>query len=139
RALRRSGNPADPAAAEIRSGRPDRSRSGWQTRSGASRMGSARIAWRGDRGKVRNGDVISGLDAASNPALADPAVKVFHAGTKLDGNGNIVTAGGRVLTVCALGDNLQQARDRAYAAAERIRFDGAFHRRDIGHRALIRG
>ena len=41
-----------------------------------------------------------------------------------------------VLTVCALGDDLKQASDRAYAAAARIRFDGAFYRRDIGHRAL---
>ena len=66
-------------------------------------------------------------------------MKVFHAGTKLDANGNVVTAGGRVLTVCALGDNLRQARDRAYAAAERIRFEGSFFRRDIGHRALRKG
>jgi phosphoribosylamine--glycine ligase len=116
-------------------GKLDRAQAEWDPRAS---LGVA-IAASGYPGKVRNGDVISGLDAASNPLLADPAVKVFHAGTKLDGNGNIVTAGGRVLTVCALGDNLQQARDRAYAAAERIRFDGAFHRRDIGHRALIRG
>jgi phosphoribosylamine--glycine ligase len=40
--------------------------------------------------------------------------------------------------VCALGDDLSQARDRAYAAVDRIHFDGAFHRRDIGHRALTR-
>jgi phosphoribosylamine--glycine ligase len=50
----------------------------------------------------------------------------------------VVTAGGRVLTACALGDDLAQARDRAYAAARAIGFDGAFFRRDIGHRALAR-
>ncbi|MER3546891.1 MAG: phosphoribosylamine--glycine ligase, partial [Rhodanobacteraceae bacterium] len=94
------------------------------------------IAAGGYPGKVKTGDTVSGLDAAGNPALADPAVKVFHAGAKLEANGKVVTAGGRVLTVCALGDDLQQARDRAYAAAERIRFDGAFYRRDIGYRAL---
>ncbi|HEX5352581.1 MAG TPA: phosphoribosylamine--glycine ligase [Rhodanobacteraceae bacterium] len=84
-------------------------------------------------GKPKTGDVISGLDADFGSD-----VKVFHAGTKLDADGNVVTAGGRVLCVSALGDNLAQARDRAYVAAERIHFDGAFFRRDIGHRALVR-
>ncbi len=92
------------------------------------------IAANGYPGKVKTGDAISGLDADF-----DRDVKVFHAGTRLDADGNLVTAGGRVLTVCALGENLKQARDRAYAATERIRFDGAFYRRDIGHRALTRG
>jgi len=92
------------------------------------------IAAAGYPGKVKSGDVVSGLDAEFGRD-----VKVFHAGTKLDANGNFITAGGRVLTVCALGDDLKQARDRAYAAAERIRFDGAFYRLDIGHLALIRG
>jgi phosphoribosylamine--glycine ligase len=95
------------------------------------------IAAGGYPGKVRGGDVISGLDAKA--ASGDRNVKVFHAGTKLDANGNVVTAGGRVLTACAVGDDLTQARDRAYAAARAIRFDGAFFRRDIGHRALARG
>jgi phosphoribosylamine--glycine ligase len=95
------------------------------------------IAAGGYPGKVRGGDVISGLDTKA--ASGDRNVKVFHAGTKLDANGNVVTAGGRVLTACAVGDDLTQARDRAYAAARAIRFDGAFFRRDIGHRALARG
>jgi phosphoribosylamine--glycine ligase len=51
----------------------------------------------------------------------------------------VVTAGGRVLTVCALGEDLATARDRAYETAEAIRFEGRFYRRDIGHRALRRG
>jgi len=91
------------------------------------------IAADGYPGKVKTGDVVSGLDADFG---AD--AKVFQAGTKLDHDGNVVTAGGRVLCVCALGDDLPQARDRAYAAVEHIHFDGAFHRRDIGHRALAR-
>ena len=91
------------------------------------------IAADGYPGKVKTGDVVSGLDADFG---AD--AKVFQAGTKLDHDGNVVTAGGRVLCVCALGDDLPQARERAYGAVERLHFDGAFYRRDIGHRALAR-
>jgi len=91
------------------------------------------IAAAGYPGKVESGKAISGLDAAFGTD-----VKVFHAGTRLDANGSVITAGGRVLCVCATGDGLSQARDRAYAAAYRIHFDGAFFRRDIGHRALAR-
>jgi len=88
------------------------------------------IAAHGYPGKVRNGDAISGLD----DAVGD-GVKVFHAGTREE-DGNIVSAGGRVLTVCAIGDDLGVARERAYDAARRIRLDGSFYRRDIAHRAL---
>ena len=91
------------------------------------------IAAHGYPGKVKSGDVISGLDADFGVDA-----KVFQAGTKLDHDGNVVTAGGRVLCVCALGDDLPQARERAYGAVERLHFDGAFYRRDIGHRALAR-
>jgi phosphoribosylamine--glycine ligase len=91
------------------------------------------IAARGYPANPSKGDVVSGLAADSGGD-----VKVFHAGTKLDVGGDVVTSGGRVLTVCALGDALSQARDRAYAAANRIHFDGAFFRRDIGHHALTR-
>ncbi|HJP99555.1 MAG TPA: phosphoribosylamine--glycine ligase [Rhodanobacteraceae bacterium] len=79
----------------------------------------------------RTGDAVSGAEAAFGRD-----VKVFQAGTKLDADGNVITAGGRVLTVCALGEDLLQARECAYAAVDRIHFDGAFCRRDIGHRAL---
>ncbi|MEO6799803.1 MAG: phosphoribosylamine--glycine ligase [Rhodanobacter sp.] len=82
---------------------------------------------------TRRGDVISGLDAA----VAED-VKVFHAGTALDSRGQVVTAGGRVLTVCALGTDIAQARERAYAAVDQLRYEGAFCRRDIAHRALRR-
>lgn len=84
-------------------------------------------------GRVRMGDVVEGLDAPM-----DAEVKVFHAGTRLDGQGRTVTAGGRVLTVCALGGDLAAARESAYAAIGRIRYDGAFCRRDIAHLALRR-
>jgi phosphoribosylamine---glycine ligase len=77
----------------------------------------------------RKGDRIEGL-----PAPAEDC-RVFHAGTRLEG-GALVTSGGRVLCVTALGDNLRAARSRAYAAVERIRFDGMQYRKDIGHRAL---
>ncbi|HEX5304674.1 MAG TPA: phosphoribosylamine--glycine ligase, partial [Dyella sp.] len=84
-------------------------------------------------GKVRSGDPITGLDAP-----AAPDTKVFHAGTTLDGAGQVMTAGGRVLTVCALGRDIAQARERAYAAVAGIAWPGAFCRRDIAHRALHR-
>ena len=91
------------------------------------------MAAKGYPGKVRSGDTISGLDE-----ISDPAVRVFHSGTRLV-DGKAVTAGGRVLTVCALGHDFAAARASAYAAIEKVRFEGAFHRRDIGHRALNRG
>lgn len=91
------------------------------------------VAADGYPGKVRSGDAIDGLDSA---AAAD--TKVFHAGTALDADGRVVTAGGRVLTVCALGADLGATREAAYARIAGVRFDGAFCRRDIGHRALRR-
>ncbi len=79
----------------------------------------------------RAGDAITGLPAPQ----AD--CRVFHAGTALSGD-TVVTAGGRVLCVTALGDNIRAAQRRAYEAVERIRFAGAQFRRDIGHRAAGR-
>jgi phosphoribosylamine--glycine ligase len=60
-----------------------------------------------------------------------PDVRLYHAGTGRDAAGTIRTAGGRVLAVTALGDDLAVARSRAYAAAELIHFDGLHYRRDI--------
>jgi phosphoribosylamine--glycine ligase len=77
----------------------------------------------------RKGDRIEGLPAAA------PDCRVFHAGTRLDGDA-LVTNGGRVMCVTALGDSLRIARTRAYDVIERIRFDGMQFRRDIGHRGL---
>ncbi len=64
-----------------------------------------------------------------------PGVTVFHAGTALDGQ-TLVTAGGRVLGVTAIGDTLTQSRDRAYEAIGKIHFDRMHYRKDIGHQAL---
>lgn len=85
-------------------------------------------------GDYENGKVITGIEAAEKAGGGD--VKVFHAGTKLDRQGNVMTAGGRVLNVCALGDDLAEARAKANAACERIEFEGGFFRRDIGHRVM---
>lgn len=79
------------------------------------------------------GKVITGLAEAD----AQENTVVFHAGTK-NAAGSIVTAGGRVLGVTAVDDNIRAARDRAYAAVENIKFDGAFYRKDIAWRALKR-
>jgi phosphoribosylamine--glycine ligase len=75
----------------------------------------------------KTGDVIEGLDGDSDTAF------VCHAGTKHE-NGDIVTAGGRVLTVVGLGATVRDARDRAYARVAAIRWRGEHHRTDIGHR-----
>jgi phosphoribosylamine--glycine ligase len=74
------------------------------------------------------GDLIEGVGDAD--ALED--VQVLHAGTARDTGGRLVTAGGRVLAVTALGRDLDEARERAYGGVAHIRFDGAQHRTDIG-------
>ena len=84
-------------------------------------------------GAYETGRAITGVEAAAGL----PGVNVFHAGTALAG-GALVTAGGRVLGVQALGADVAAAIRTAYAAVERIRFDGAHYRRDIGHHALRR-
>jgi phosphoribosylamine--glycine ligase len=83
-------------------------------------------------GDYAKGKVISGLDAAAKL----PGVTVFHAGTKAGAGGGIVTDGGRVLGVTALGDGIEGAVKRAYEAVAQIRFDGMQYRRDIAARAL---
>jgi phosphoribosylamine--glycine ligase len=77
----------------------------------------------------RKGDAITGLGKAAEDC------RVFHAGTKLEGK-RVLTNGGRVLCVTALGDSLKMARARAYEVADGIKFEGLQYRRDIGHRAL---
>jgi phosphoribosylamine--glycine ligase len=77
----------------------------------------------------KKGDVVTGLPAP------DEDFRVFHAGTALK-DGAIVTSGGRVLCVTALGDSIKMAKQRAYEVAAGIRFDGMHYRRDIGLRAL---
>jgi phosphoribosylamine--glycine ligase len=83
----------------------------------------------------RKGDAITGLDAVT-PAR-HPDVVVFHAGTMLEGNA-VVTSGGRVLCVTALGDSVRMAQKAAYAAVVELAFDGMQYRSDIGYRAIAR-
>ena len=78
------------------------------------------------------GEAVSGLDAV--PASA----KVFHAGTALGNDGTIVTAGGRVLCVCALGETVSAAQRAAYAGVAAVTWGNEFHRTDIGWRAIAR-
>jgi phosphoribosylamine--glycine ligase len=84
------------------------------------------LASAGYPGKYETGKVISGLDEAAKLK----GVQVFHAGTKIAGN-EVVTSGGRVLAVTALGSTIAAARERAYEAVGRIRFEGCHYRRDI--------
>lgn len=79
----------------------------------------------------RKGEVIAGLDDAAELA------HVFHAGTALSGD-DVVTSGGRVLCVVALGDSVGEAQATAYAAVDRIRWQDEYHRGDIGYRAVAR-
>lgn len=92
------------------------------------------LASGGYPGNYPKGKVITGLAEAAK--LKD--VKVFHAGTKREKD-LVVTDGGRVLAVTALGDTLSEAKRNAYEAVGRIHFQGAFYRKDIGDKALLRG
>ncbi|MEM6640673.1 MAG: phosphoribosylamine--glycine ligase [Pseudomonadota bacterium] len=80
----------------------------------------------------KKGQVISGLDAVPG----DDAQQVFHAGTSQDDQGQTVTSGGRVLCVTALGATIKEAQEKAYQMVDKIEFDGAHCRRDIGFRAI---
>ena len=91
------------------------------------------MASKGYPGSYEKGHVITGLDEAA----AMPGITIFHAGTARQGN-DIVAVGGRVLNITATGRDVAQARERAYAAAAKIHWDGAFSRSDIGWRALTR-
>ena len=102
-----------------------------------------RLRWSGDHAVVvvvasagypespRTGDPITGLDAAAEV----PGVVVLHAGTRLDEEGSLVSAGGRVLDVVAMGASLAKARKAAYDAVGVIELDGSHHRSDIALRA----
>ena len=81
----------------------------------------------------RKGDVIEGL-----PAVDETACKVFHAGTTASGDA-VLTSGGRVLCVCALGDTIAAAQQQAYACAGRIHWRDVYYRTDIGYRAITHG
>jgi phosphoribosylamine--glycine ligase len=89
------------------------------------------LASKGYPGSYQKGDTIQGLDAFKN---SDDVV-VFHAGTSFN-NGKVVTSGGRVLGVTALGDDIKSAQVNAYKAIEKINFDGMQFRKDIGNKAI---
>lgn len=109
-------------------GRLDAASANWDTRCAIGVV----LAAGGYPGDYAKGAIISGLDAEQ----ADN-IKVFHAGTRLEGD-DVVTSGGRVLCVTALGDNIAAAQADCYAAADKITWDGVTLRRDIGWRAIAR-
>ena len=109
-------------------GRLDQVSAQWERRAALGVV----LAAAGYPGRVRSGDPVDGADAP-----LPEGCKVFHAGTRLEA-GRAVTAGGRVLTVCALGESVAHAAERAYALLGGIRVEGGFYRRDIGHRAIER-
>jgi len=80
----------------------------------------------------RLGDPINSWDVPDVPGT-----KVFHAGTRVEGD-HVVTSGGRVLCVCALGEDIADAQRRAYEEVSGISWPGEFHRHDIGWRAIAR-
>ena len=90
------------------------------------------MASQGYPGAYQAGKPMYGLEDAD----ALPEVTVYHAGTRMREDGGLSTAGGRVLCVTALGADFQAARDRAYQAVSRIRWEGVYYRTDIGHRIL---
>ena len=83
-------------------------------------------------GEYQKGLPITGIEIAEQ----DPDVTVFHAGTRLDKSGGLVTSGGRVLNVCAMGRDLKESQQKANDACEKIQFEGAYYRRDIGYRVM---
>ncbi len=90
------------------------------------------VASRGYPGAYTKGFPIHGLETARGKE----DVIIFHAGTAWNAEKQIVTAGGRVLAVTALGENLRAAHDRVYQTLSQIHFEGSFYRRDIGHKVI---
>ena len=90
------------------------------------------LASRGYPASASKGEIITGLDIS-----LPEHVKIFHAGTRQENN-HVVTAGGRVLCVTALGDNVTDARNNAWEVVQKIHWDGMFCRSDIGYRAINR-
>ena len=115
------------AAAEDRLGQFAEDKLAWDPRPAVCVV----MASAGYPGAYPKGKLITGLEEVAGL----PNVKVFHAGTKLDG-GHILTDGGRVLGVTALGESLAEAKKNAYAAVAKIHFAGAHYRTDIAVKAL---
>ncbi|QSP95170.1 phosphoribosylamine--glycine ligase [Marinobacter salinisoli] len=109
-------------------GKLDQCSSEWDERASVGIV----LAAGGYPGSYNKGDAISGL-----PESETDGEKVFHAGTKLDGE-QVVTAGGRVLCATALGNTVTEAQQRAYKLAGKICWDGLFFRKDIAYRAIAR-
>ncbi|WP_158174998.1 phosphoribosylamine--glycine ligase [Grimontia hollisae] len=109
-------------------GRLDTVESKWDPRASIGVV----LAAGGYPASYNKGDVISGL-----PTVELNAAKVFHAGTA-ERDGNVVTAGGRVLCATAMGETVSEAQKRAYELASQISWDGMFYRNDIGYRAIAR-
>ena len=109
-------------------GQLDRQQAAWDERASLGVV----MAAGGYPGDYTRGHLISGLDSEF-----PGHVKIFHAGTAL-GDQGVVTSGGRVLCVCALGENVTEAQTEAYRAVQKIHWDGAFTRSDIGYRAIAR-
>lgn len=99
----------------------------WDTRSALGVV----MAAGGYPDKYSKGDEITGLDSVTSPNT-----KVFHAGTSMKSDGEIVTSGGRVLCVTALGDDVADAQASAYDAVKKIYWSNVYYRNDIGYRAL---
>ncbi len=110
-------------------GRLDGITADWDTRAALGVV----LAADGYPGTYNKGDVIHGL-----PGIGTDDEKVFHAGTRLDSEGRVLTNGGRVLCAVGLGDTVSEAQQRAYHLASNIRWKGAYHRSDIGYRAVER-
>jgi len=91
------------------------------------------MATRGYPGDYESGSEIKGLEEAAS----DPDIMIFHAGTKIE-DGRVLASGGRVLNITALGETVSQARDKAYAAIEKIDWPQGFYRKDIAWRAVER-
>ncbi|WFF40515.1 phosphoribosylamine--glycine ligase [Salinicola endophyticus] len=107
----------------------DRAEGSWDPRAAVGVV----MAAGGYPGSYPKGDAIDGLDAAEQCGC-----KVFHAGTAQSDDGRVVTSGGRVLCVTALGESVAAAAERAYAGVAEITWAGAEYRRDIAHRAIAR-
>ncbi len=109
-------------------GRLDEEQAEWESRAALGVV----LAAGGYPGEYRTGDPIDGL-----PDEEPEGTKIFHAGTA-ERDGRVVTAGGRVLCVTALGETVTEAQKRAYELAGRIHWNGIYYRRDIGYRAVQR-
>lgn len=112
----------------VAEGRPEDIELSWSDKWAVSVV----LASDGYPGSYEKGKVILGVEDAQS---LDEVI-VFHAGTALNPDGELITAGGRVLNVVALGDTFEEARNRAYEACDLIKFEGVQYRSDIGKRAL---